>query len=307
MSATSGRGHARVSTPPLSKHQQEMLLPIVRSLCAASRSDAEIAAHLAEHGPFPATRLQVQRIRYKAGIIWTTKWDNSPAAEVRGKALAMVPGVREQFVERVRELAAEARSDSQIAAELGHGITRHQVYFLRRQYRIMPGRHGPVLAQKRRAAADGEPEPTVLAKPTAPLRPTDARNQVRALVEGWIPDRLTDQQMADRLIELGIPTLSDKPGGWTGRRVEAFRRREGLRTLNGRNKIGKRFVPPDGHETHCNTCDGPIETDFLGNAIVHNRLTNMIVGGIRQVGRCEGSREAVICRPIPASGWAKAA
>lgn len=126
----------------------------------------------------------------------------------------------------------------------------------------------------------------------------EARAAIRPLIEKWIADRWTDAQMAAALNERGVPTLSGT-GEWTIAKVESLRRREGVRSVIGHHHLQRtKFVVPRGHEAHCNTCDAPIHFDRFGKAALHKRITSMIVAGVRQVGRCEGSGEPVVCRPI---------
>lgn len=134
----------------------------------------------------------------------------------------------------------------------------------------------------------------------------EARAKVRPLIETWIAEKYTDQQMADALNEAGVPTLGNS-GQWTAVKVESLRRREGLRAVTGRYVIRQKFVVPRGHDAHCNTCDAPVDYDWFGKAILHQRLTSMLVAGVRRVGRCEGSCEPVVVRLISADTLARAA
>lgn len=134
-----------------------------------------------------------------------------------------------------------------------------------------------------------------------------ARAKVRPLLVEWIAARLTDRQMADLLNERGIPTLSDS-GSWTQGRVEALRQREGLKSNLVRPTVKHpHFSVPKRHEAHCNTCDAPIHYDFRGNAREHVRLTSMRIAGVLVTGRCEGSLEPVVVRPLHQYDMAAAA
>jgi hypothetical protein len=140
MSRSNARS-ARPAAAKLSRHQQAMLEPTVRRLAAEGLTDPKIVAYLQAYGPLSATVAQVQRVRRSFGIV-SMNWS---ARNARAEsALTMSPGIREAFVGRIRWLAGEGCSDRQVARELGLGVTRHQVAYLRELYGIAAGRSGPV-------------------------------------------------------------------------------------------------------------------------------------------------------------------